>query len=76
MEVEGAINGTRKQIVIISILLVSEEGRLEPEFPDTVCLQNPCEMETGWGLLTGLDVLPEQCLVLSGLKIGKLLELE
>ena len=71
MEVEGAKNGTRKPY-----LFLLSGGRLEPEFPDTVCLQNPCEMETGRGLLTGLHVLSEQCLVLSGLKIWKLLELE
>ena len=53
-----------------------EGQRLEPDFPDTVSLQDPGEMEAGWGLLTGLDVLPEQGFVLPGLKIGKLLELE
>ena len=51
-------------------------GRLESEVPHTVGLLNSGEMETGRGLLTGLDVLPEQSLVLSGLKIWKLLELE
>jgi len=43
---------------------------------DTVSLQDTSEMEAGWGLLTGLDVLPEQGFVLPGLKIWELLELE
>ena len=51
-------------------------GRLEPDFPDTVCLLNPTEMEAGRALLTGLDVFSEQSLVLPRLEIRKLLELE
>ena len=58
------------------VFTIGGEGlRLEPEFPDTVSLQDPGEMEAGWGLLTGLDVLPEQGFVLPGLKIWKLLKL-